>query len=240
MTILEPHPRNLAEATAWSRAFDRPPYRTSRIISALRDAIARGEFAPGERLVEMRIAAQFGSSRGPVREALRELKHEGLVQLTPYRSAVVVGVSDEEVHNVLIPIRLTLERYGFVRALSRLGEDERASLRTVISFMEAAADAGHLGALVDADVRFHELVLEISDLPHTVQIWRSISPRIRSYLFRYDLTRKLDSVVQEHRDLYAALLADDESEMLALLDIHIAVPRPVARSRQTAGGDEGR
>src|ERR1700722_11215340 len=120
MTVLEPHPPNLAEAAAGSRSFDRPPYRTSKIVAALREAIGRGEFAPGERLVEMRIAAQFGSSRAPVRDALRE--HEGLVQLTPYRSAVVVGVSDEEVHEVLIPIRLTLERYGFVRALSRLGE----------------------------------------------------------------------------------------------------------------------
>jgi DNA-binding GntR family transcriptional regulator len=226
MTVLEPQPRNLAEAAAWSRSFDRPPYRTSKIVAALREAIGRGEFAPGERLVEMRIAAQFGSSRAPVREALRELEHEGLVQLTPYRSAVVVGVSDEEVHEVLIPIRLTLERYGFVRALSRLGEAERASLDAVVSFMEAAAAAGRLGPVVDADVRFHEIVLEISALSHTVQIWRSISPRIRSYLLRYDLHRALDDVVQEHRDLLAALVAGDEKELLKLLEVHIAVPRP--------------
>jgi DNA-binding GntR family transcriptional regulator len=181
---------------------------------------------PGERLIEVRIAEQFGSSRAPVREALRELEHEGLVQRTPYRSAVVVGVSDDEVHSVLIPIRLILERYGFALALSRLGESERESLEAVISYMQAASDAGQLHAVVDADVRFHELVLEISGLAHTVQIWRSISPRIRSYLFRYDLTRSLESVVEEHRELYAALCGGEEGALLALLEEHVAVARP--------------
>lgn len=222
MTVSTGH---TARASLWNAAFDRRPYRAARIADALREAIGTGELVPGQRLIEEHIATRFGTSRAPVREAIRELGHEGFVQLVPYRSAVVLGVSEDEVHEVLIPIRLTLERYGFPRALTRLDEPGFNALAGVLGVMEASAAAGDLAAVVDADVRFHELVLELSAAPHTVQVWRSISPRIRAYFLRYDLERDLAAVVEEHRELYAALRGDDREKLIALVEAHIAVPR---------------
>jgi DNA-binding GntR family transcriptional regulator len=95
--------------------------------------------------------------------------------------------------------------------------------------MEQAARAGDLRSVVDADVRFHEFVLEASQLPHTAQIWRSIAPRIRVYFFRYDKDRDLTAVVTEHRELLSAIRFGDEDALERLLEEHIAVSRLVER-----------
>ncbi len=103
----------------------------------------------------------------------------------PYRGAVVLGVSDEEVQEVLIPIRLTLERYSFVHALDRMTDADFAELGKQVWLMEQAAAADDLARLVEADLRFHEIVISASGQTHTVQIWRTIWPRIRAYFYRY-------------------------------------------------------
>src|SRR6266508_6897983 len=96
------------------------------VVEALRDEIVSGRLAPGERLIEERLSTELGTTRGAVREALRRLEHEGLVMSFPYRGSVVLGVSEEEVHEVLMPIRVTLERYCFSKALPLLSRDDFA------------------------------------------------------------------------------------------------------------------
>ena len=120
-----------------------------------------------------------------MREALRQLENEGLVMSFPYRGAVVLGVSDDEVQEVLIPIRLTLERYSFLHALERMTDEDFAELGKQIWLMEQAAHANDLARHVEADLRFHEIVIAASGQTHTVQIWRTIWPRIRAYFYRY-------------------------------------------------------
>src|SRR5437868_2884070 len=97
-----------APAVADGESGRRAPRREA-VVEALRGAIMRGDLGDGERLIEDRSARQLQTSRGPVREALRQLEHEGFVVSYPYRGAVVLGVSDEEVREVLVPVRLVLE-----------------------------------------------------------------------------------------------------------------------------------
>ena len=197
----------------------------------LRTAIISGRFDPGDRLIESTLSAELGTSRGPVREALRQLENEGLVMSFPYRGAVVLGVSDEEVHEVLIPIRLTLERYSWTRALEQLTDDDFAELGKQIWLMEQAGKANDLIKLVDADLGFHELVISASGQLHTVQIWRTIWPRIRAYFFRYERFRSFEETVEEHRELLAALQTRDPEIVLAQLEAHIDVPAPAQAPR---------
>jgi DNA-binding GntR family transcriptional regulator len=200
--------------------------RVQQVIEFLRTAIISGRFDPGDRLIESALSAELGTSRGPVREALRQLENEGLVTSFPYRGAVVLGVSDEEVHEVLIPIRLTLERYSWTRALEKLTDDDFAELGKQIWVMEQAGKANDLIKLVDADLAFHEIVISASGQLHTVQIWRTIWPRIRAYFFRYERFRSFEETVEEHRELLAALQTRDPAIVLALLEGHIDVPAP--------------
>jgi len=206
--------------------------RRHRVVEALREAIVSGRLEAGERLIEERISQELTTSRGPVREALRQLEHEGLVMSFPYRGAVVLGVSEEEVHEVLIPIRLTLERFSFTKALELMGDGDFAELAKHVWVMEQAARGRDLPKVVDADLGFHETVLSKSGQPHAVQIWRSIAPRIRAYFLRYGKYRDLSSIVEEHRELLATLQTRDRAAVLEQLEAHIAVesPEPKAAS----------
>ena len=202
--------------------------RGHQVVEVLRSAIIHGRFEPGDRLIESSLSAEFGTSRGPVREALRQLENEGLVMSFPYRGAIVLGVSDEEVQEVLIPIRLTLERYSFARALEVLTDDDFAELGKQIWLLEEAGKANDLLKLVEADVRFHDIVISASGQLHTVQLWRTISPRIRAYFYRYERFRSFEETVAEHRLLLESLQTRDPEVVLAQLERHIAVPVPTA------------
>lgn len=207
--------------------------RGQQVVEILRSAIITGDYEPGERLIEATLSTELGTSRGPVREALRQLENEGLVVSVPYRGAVVLGVSDEEVQEVLIPIRLTLERYSFAHALERMTDADFAELGKQVWLMEQAAAADDLPRLVEADLRFHDIVISSSGQTHTVQIWRTIWPRIRAYFYRYGRGKDLATMVEEHRELLAALQTRDPALMRAQLDPHIAVPSPPSTVRAT-------
>jgi DNA-binding GntR family transcriptional regulator len=207
----------------------RPKRRSSRreqVLEALRRAIVVGELADGERLIEDRIARELKTSRGPVREALRQLEHEGLVVSYPYRGAVVLGVSDEEVHEVLIPIRLTLERFSFTKALELMTEADFGELAKEVWLMGEGARAGDLLRCVEADIRFHEFVLSRSGQPHTTQVWRSIAPRIRAYFFRFGLEADMLRLAVEHGELLAALQSGDRDVLMGAVERHITVRTP--------------
>jgi DNA-binding GntR family transcriptional regulator len=124
------------------------------VVESLRDAIVAGELEDGQRLIEDKIARELKTSRGPVREALRQLEHEGFVVSYPYRGAVVLGVSDEEVQQVLIPVRLTLEKYSIPKAVERMTDEDFAELGKEVWRLGEAARTNDLEQSVDADMRF--------------------------------------------------------------------------------------
>ena len=205
---------------------ERSSPRRERVLESLREAIVVGRYEDGDRLIEDRIARELSTSRGPVREALRQLEHEGLVVSYPYRGAVVQGVSDEEVHQVLIPIRLTLEKFSFTKAQERMTEQDFAELAKEVWLMREAAIDGDLLRIVEADIRFHEFVLACSGQQHTTQVWRSIAPRIRAYFFRYGRRSDLGLIAVEHEQLLAAMRSDDPKVLTKALDRHITVRTP--------------
>ena len=193
-----------------------------RATDVLRAAIISGRLVPGDRLKEAELSEQLGISRAPVREALRQLEHEGLVVSLPYRATEVLGISQEEIAEVLVPIRLTLETFAFRRALPLLSGDDLDALGVLVQTMRQAGAIGDLDALAEADVRFHELVIERSGQQHCLQIWRSIQPRVRAY-FRRDapIHSRADEIADEHEELVDVLRRGDETQLLETLRHHI-------------------
>nr|WP_042193655.1 GntR family transcriptional regulator [Kibdelosporangium sp. MJ126-NF4]CEL20825.1 Transcriptional regulator, GntR family [Kibdelosporangium sp. MJ126-NF4]CTQ98370.1 Transcriptional regulator, GntR family [Kibdelosporangium sp. MJ126-NF4] len=196
--------------------------RREQVVRILREAITSGRLQPGERLVEIDLAAELGTSRAPVREALRQLEQEGLVISYPYRGTEVLGVSQDELEQVLVPIRITLERFAFARALGKLHQEDLATLQALVDAMQVAAREGATDQLVDADVRFHELVIERSEQRHCLQVWQSIEPRVRAY-FRRDATAHDDpmSVAKQHQELLDLIRNGDETTVLDAVERHI-------------------
>jgi len=200
---------------------DPEPMR-DRAANALRAAIVSGRMQPGDRLIEAELSSQLGISRGPVREALRQLEQEGLVAHSPFRGAEVLGISQREIEQILVPIRLTIERFAFAEALSLLDDEDFDALRGLVYTMRTAEAVGDLDAVVEADARFHERVIVRSGQPHCLQVWRSVQARVRAYFLRDAAEHaSREAVADEHQRLLDALLTREEQLVLATLERHI-------------------
>ena len=196
--------------------------RRETVADALREAITSGRLQAGQKLTESGVADHLGTSRAPVREALRQLEQEGLVISYPYRGTEVLGVSQEEIENVLVPVRISLEKFAFRKAMPRLTDADYAHLQSLVRTMEEAAEAADAALLADEDIRFHEAVVTLSGQQHCLQIWRSIQPRVRAY-FRRDASHYSDAAVvaEQHRELVHALRAGDEQALDRAVTAHI-------------------
>ena len=196
--------------------------RREKVAQTLRKAIVTGRLQPGDRLLEVELAEQLGTSRAPVREALRPLEQEGLVVTRPYKGTEVVGVTQEEIEEVLVPLRVTLERFAFRKALDRLTAADLTQLERLVATMRYAGQAGDADTLANADLRFHELVLERADQPHSLQLWRTIEPRVRAH-FRRDAPAHVDplEVAAQHQELLDAIRAGSVDTLMKVVEHHI-------------------
>jgi DNA-binding GntR family transcriptional regulator len=136
------------------------------MVDALREAILTGRYAPGTRLVEENLAAAFGMSRIPLREALRRLEAEGLVVISPNRGAVVRPLAPKDVVD-LYEVRLALESLALRRAAERFA-DLRESTAARHAQARAAIATRNLSALFRLDRDFHADMAAASDNPHLV------------------------------------------------------------------------
>ena len=111
------------------------------VFNTLRQAILKGELAPGERLMEIQLAEKLGVSRTPIREAIRKLELEGLVLMIPRKGAEVAKISEKSLRDVL-EVRRSLEELAIELACQRMSEDDMAELERVQGNFKSAIDRG--------------------------------------------------------------------------------------------------
>lgn len=144
------------------------PFRASNKRQAIQEALQRliviGRLAPGTPQVETQLAAEFGSSQAPVREALMKLQESGLVMRNGYRGTVVSATSSAEVGE-MVAVRLRLETAGVRRAVTGYDAELRGRLVELIAAMERAADRQDLFALTESDRAFHLAIFERAEMP---------------------------------------------------------------------------
>jgi DNA-binding GntR family transcriptional regulator len=188
---------------------------------ALRRAILGGQLAPGERIVEADIARQMVISRSPVREAVRKLEREGLVEYVPRRGTVVLGLSAEDVADAY-QLRAHLEAFGARLAATRAGEEQLAQLAEMIERMHACAIAGDLPGLVAADVEFHRRLCQASGSRRLVQAWDSLNPERWTLLSGLKATEfSLVQIADRHWPMLAALKSRNPETAESVIRRHI-------------------
>ena len=193
-----------------------------RALEQLRRSIVRGEFAAGEHLREDRLALDLDISRGPIREALRQLEQEGLIRSFPHRGCVVTAISRSEIENVLLPVRHTLEAYAVPRALAHLAPADLAWLESVAKEMHHVAKAGDRLRIAELDVTFHQRLMTLAEEPHSLQLWTMISGRLQRFFIEVSVLHpRLVEIAIEHDDLLAALRSGDGGEIGRVLEVHI-------------------
>lgn len=146
-------------------------------VRELRGLIASGAIAPGERIVEREVAERYGVSRGPVREALRELAHEGLVESTPYAGVCVTRLLPEEIDE-LVALRRQVEYFSIAGAALRADQDTCTKLRDVAQALGNAYQEGDLLRCVELDMEFHLGICEASQHKTLVVVMKALLPRL--------------------------------------------------------------
>jgi DNA-binding GntR family transcriptional regulator len=197
----------------------------SEITEALRLRIIDGTFSPGIRISEDWVAGEMGVSRGPVREAIRELENEGLLVVLPYRGTFVNEISTDELRSTLIPIRLILEQQACAVALPIMEEEDFAFLAGIVEKMRLVAKKNNLDTLVELvelDVRYHQYIMNLSKQYHAIQLWNTIQPRIRVGFYRLGLRHNdYQEITSEHSNLLEALRTRDSKIVFPALEHHI-------------------
>jgi GntR family transcriptional regulator, gluconate operon transcriptional repressor len=182
--------------------------------AAIRELIAAGHVAGGERLVESRLAGQLGVSRGPVRDALRLLTAEGLVRDEPRRGTFVVQLTAQDVLDIY-DLRIAVETAAVRLILRRDRPQSLTVLERAVEDMRAASLDAPVTA--EADLRFHGAVCELSGNSRLRDVHRRYSTELL-ILLRVDeekLPHEPGATVAEHEELLAALGRGPEAAQAA-------------------------
>jgi DNA-binding GntR family transcriptional regulator len=226
MTALVPGAGELARRTT-----------SDDIADALREAIARGDFADGEELNQVALARHFGVSRVPVREALRQLQAEGLISAKAHMRAVVTALTVDRVAEVL-DLRIRVETYLLGRAAARIGEAELADLRALCDEMERIDDHQQWLGL---NTTFHTRLYAHSGAELALDLSRQLTARVQRYLHvgHADGVRRNAEANAEHRRILDALADGDAERACAELEAHVGRTRAriveLLEERQTTG-----
>jgi DNA-binding GntR family transcriptional regulator len=192
------------------------------VADGLRRAILAGRYAPGERLVEDRLAEEFGGSRVPVREALKTLAGEGLVALTPRRGACVADLSRDDIE-ALVEVRAMLEGMTARLAARRRDPDILAQLRDVLARGDAAAASGTTAELAALNREFHEQLARAGSNRVLQDMMRGLRERTE-LVFRRNSAERAPDDWREHAAILAAVVEGDEAlaTLMAMRHVHNA------------------
>lgn len=220
-TDLRSPPKDAAAASPFKVA--RLPKRTFRqhIADRLRSAILEGEIAPGSPLVETALAEQFNVSRGPLREALRQLIEEGLLVTVPYTGTHVTPLSVTDVREIY-SMRITLERFAFEQAWPRRDAAFKRELRRRNAVLLAAIDAGDDAASIQAELDLHGFVFEASGHHLLQRTWASLRGRLQLYWAAHHRAHGIRGPRRDSHDDYVRIaLGNDLQAMLDEVSSHM-------------------
>ena len=189
-----------------------------QIGKLLRSAIVTGKLRPGTALVETALAEQLNVSRAPIREAIQDLEHDGLVETVAYRGKRVKPLTVREVSETC-EMRQHFEVMAVHRILQH-GTDVE-DLWAPCRAMEVAAAAGDREALVTADEVFHRTLIQLSDHQVLAQLWAGLYLRIHQIMsLRYDRDVDLADIAGNHPPIVKALETSDVGRAVRLISEH--------------------
>jgi DNA-binding GntR family transcriptional regulator len=191
------------------------------IFNTIREAIIVGELKPGERLMEVQLADKMGVSRTPVREAIRKLELEGLVEMLPRKGAHVADLSVKDIMDVL-EVRSTLDGLASSLSASRITDEEIKELKHLNNQFENYIEKGNTQGMIKKDVEFHDVIYRSSRNDKLIQISNNLREQVQRfrviYIKDYSSSREL---IKEHADIYEAITLRDPEAAMKLAQKHI-------------------
>ncbi|MGA2396614.1 MAG: GntR family transcriptional regulator [Steroidobacteraceae bacterium] len=186
--------------------------------------IATGELKPGQRVFEKRICELKGISRIPVREALRLLQAQGVVRTEPNRGTYVTEFTSDEMLEML-ELRLTVERIALRRIIEQKTPKAliTSRLSVAIEAIRRAAELRDPLALCQADLWFHDCIIDLAASPVLVPTWQLLSRGVMVFLMRLqaETSDELAAWITDHEEILAALQSDATTTLHEFIERHI-------------------
>ena len=192
------------------------------VFNTLREAILKGDLQPGERLMELQLAAKLGVSRTPIREAIRMLEQEGLAITIPRKGAEVAKMTLKGMEDVL-EIREALDELAVQLACARITEEQLSLLKDRKKEFEHSLKSGKLKAIAEADVKFHDVIYEATGNPKLVNLLNNLREQIYRYRVEYLKNAQNHPVlIREHEAIYQALIKRDRDAAMVSIREHVS------------------
>lgn len=195
------------------------------VYEYLRTAIINDLIKPGERLVEKEYAERFNISRTPVREALRKLEIEGLVENIPRKGDIVKGIDWKDMLEIFA-IRQALEPLIVKTAIENMTPEDLINLQETVDTMSSSAHHNDTEALLASFQAFHDILITISKMPRLA----TIISQLKDYLGRFrtmslsNHTRRTQAI-NEHKEILQAIIEQDTEKAEQIVATHLMLAR---------------
>ena len=207
----------------------------------LRQMLVEGDIAPGAKLNERELSQLLNVSRTPLREAIKRLAAEGLVELLPNRGAVAVALGEADVRHTF-EVMAGLEAQSGALAAERITSQELAEIQAMHFEMLAAYPRRDLSAYYSLNARIHSAINAAAKNPVLAAVYDQVNARLQALRFRSNQDgAKWARAVQEHGQMLEALAARDGAAMRELLQQHLRNKRDVVLEllREAQAGQKG-
>jgi DNA-binding GntR family transcriptional regulator len=204
-----------------TRRLDRSRPLRDQIYPLLRDLILTGTIKPGEVIDEKAIALQLNVSRTPVREAVKRLSDEHLVDVVAQSATRAAPMDRSEIQQSFL-IRRALEMESAAQAATHMRQEHADRLHEILARHERAVERRHFAEAIAQDDAFHHAITEISDLPRlwgTIEISKAQLDRCRHLMV--PRAGQAEATLEQHREIIRALNSHDPAKASAAMKAHL-------------------
>ena len=205
------------------------------VYTGVKGAIIGGDFQPGKRLIEEKLAADMATSRTPVREAIQKLEKEGLIFRLPRGGFAVKSVTEDEVEEIL-GLRSVLEGYAAFLATSRITDAELKQLDEIIMREDACLNNLDVDEFIRLDGEFHDVLYRAAKNARLYGLLNDL----RDYMYLYRVIilhyqRKLHLAVQDHKEMLASIKAKSPRQVERLVRKHVSRGKEIIKKKIKQG-----
>lgn len=191
------------------------------VFQTLREAILRGNIKPGERLMEIQLSQQLGVSRTPVREAIRMLELEGLVNMTPRKGAAVAAISEKSLRDVL-EVRCALEELSVRLACERMSWEQFEQLRASNVKFAQVAEGEDITEIAKSDEAFHDIIYYSTNNDKLILLLNQLREQMYRYRIEHiKIKERRSMLIREHQEIIDALRERDSQTAVLVMRRHI-------------------
>ena len=191
------------------------------VFRVLREAIIQGELAPGSRLLEIQLADQLGVSRTPIREAIQMLRDDGLVEVIPRKGAVVAGITEKQMKDVL-EVRIAMEELAIRLCAARISSDKLTELERAEKAFEESIKSGDVNESAICDEKFHSIISESTGNKSLVMLLSAFREQMYRFRVAYLMQKEVHEVlISEHNQMIDMIRKGDRDAAAKILRKHI-------------------